>query len=48
MKDYQILIKSYRQLFSLTGRVEFFTMYKNMEKTKTAILLEEKQQELSI
>ena len=48
MKDYQVLINSYKQLFELTGRPEFFTMYKKMEKTKTAILLEEKVDELSL
>lgn len=48
MKDYQVLIKSYKQLFTVTGRVEFFVMYKNMEKTKTPIMLNDKVEELTL
>lgn len=48
MKDYQVLVRSYKQLFALTGRVEFFVMYKNIEKAKTPILLSDKVEELTL
>ena len=48
MEDYKILANSYRQLFNQTGRIEFFMMYRNIEKTKTTILLEENTDELTL
>jgi len=48
MKDYQVLIKSYRQLFNLTGRIEFFMMYKNMEKSKEPLFIEENANEYTL
>ena len=48
MKECKTLIKSYKQLFELTGRVEFFLMYRTMQKNNQAILLSDKEQELTV
>lgn len=47
MKETKLLIKSYRKLFELTGRPEFFVAMKLTEKTNTPILLDDKSNRLS-
>ncbi len=41
MEETKLLIKSYRRLFNLTGRIEFFMAMKSIEKTHTPILLDD-------
>lgn len=53
-KQVQTLANSYRELFYQTGRIEFFMLYRTIERTKTPVLLPkqellcEREEELTI
>lgn len=40
-KQAKTLVNSYRELFQLTGKPEFFTLYRFMERTNIPVLLPE-------